>query len=169
MARASVSPGTSRTQTTDDVRRVVSDDPCTAPAAPPRVPDGLPYAEVDILARGADHYIAGGALLAEVVRHVASDRQDRGERPEAGAEGIIDAALEQERQLLAELSSPGQDLADVVVKLAYAWRCAWWGNHSSSGTYGGASLELVASALSDVILMREAEAQRRYKLGERGA
>ncbi len=119
------------------------------------------------LGGGADHYISGGALLAEMVRHAASDRQDRGELPEAEAEAVVDAALEQERRLLAELSSPGQDLADVVVKLAYAWRCAWWGNHSSSGTYGGSALDLVASALSDVVLMREAEAQRRYKLGER--
>ena len=103
-----------------------------------------------------------------MVRHVASDREDRGDLPEAEAEAVVDAALEQERQLLAELSSPGQDLADVVVKLAYAWRCAWWGNHGG-GVYDGSVLDLVASALSDVVLMREAEAQRRYKLGERGA
>jgi hypothetical protein len=111
----------------------------TPPAALPRVPDPLPHAEGDILARGADHYIAGGALLAEMVRHAASDRQDRGELPEAEAEAVVDAALEQERQLLAELSSPGQDLADVVVKLAYAWRCAWRGNHSSGRTCCGGS------------------------------
>jgi hypothetical protein len=104
MARASVPPGSSRAQTTDDVRRVVSDQQQTGAAALPRIPDPLPYGEVDILARGADHYIAGGALLAELVRHVVDTRLDAGEMDKAEAEAVVDAALEKERHLLAELS-----------------------------------------------------------------
>ncbi len=140
----------------------------TPPTAPPRVPDGLPYAEVDILARGADHYIAGGALLAELVRHVVDARLDAGEMGKAEAEAMGAAALAKEDDLLGELTAPSQDLTDTMVKLAYAWRCAWWSNHSSGGTYGNAALELVALSLSDVILLREAEVQCRCRIREDG-
>ena len=67
-----------------------------------------------------------------------------------------------------ELTAPARNLTDVTVKLAYAWRVAWWGNHGGVGVYGDAALELVASALSDVILMREAEVQRRCRIQEDG-
>ena len=99
MTESIVSTPSPREQPTD-AQRVFSDKTHTCPP-------GLPYAEVDILGRAADHDIAGGALLAAMVRHAASDRQDRGELPEAEAEAVVDAALEQERRLLAELSSPG--------------------------------------------------------------
>ena len=78
------------------------------------------------------------------------------------------AALAKEADLLGELTAPAQNLTDVTVKLAYAWRVAWWGNHGGC-TYGTAVLDLVASALSDVILMREAEAQRRSRIPGRAS
>jgi hypothetical protein len=168
MARASVSPGTFPAQTTDDVRCVVSDEPRTAPAAPVPEPDGLPYGEVDILARGADHYVAGGALLAELVRHAVDTRLDAGETGKAEAEAMGAAALAKEDDLLGELTAPSQNLTDTMVKLAYAWRVAWWGSHGGGGVYGNTALELVASALSDVILLREAEVERRRRIAEDG-
>ena len=168
MARATIPAGSTCGQPTD-AQSVVSDEQQTGAIAPPRVPDPLPYGEVDILARGADHYIAGGALLAELVRHAVDTRLDAGEMDKAEAEAAGAAALAEEDDLLGELTAPAQNLTDTMVKLAYAWRVAWWGSHGGVGVYGNTALGLVASALSDVILLREAEAQRRSKLGEHGA
>ena len=169
MARVTVSPGTSRDQTTDAAPGFTTDEQQTATLAPRRVRDPLPYAEVDVLARESDSYLAGGALLAGLVRQAVDARPDAGGIDKAEAEAAGAAALAKEAALLGELSTPAQSLTDVTVKLVYAWRVAWWGNHGGAGVYGDAALELVASALSDVILMREAELVRRHKLGERAS
>jgi hypothetical protein len=56
----------------------------------------------------------------------------------------------------------------VALKLAYALRVGWHDLHGRS-TDGDAALALLGTALSDVVLLREAEAQRRARLAEVGA
>jgi hypothetical protein len=52
----------------------------TPPAAsPPRVPAGLPYADLGIAGDGDDSYLAGHALLAEMTRSLNNRRKEAGE------------------------------------------------------------------------------------------
>ena len=126
----------------------------------------LPYRELDLLGAGRDHYIAGNALLAEITRGWAEDRDEAGGLDEAAKEALVKATMAMEEDQLAELAAPSQNLQGVVVKLAYALRAGSWAMHRN-GTYADASLAIMGMALSDLILLREAEAQRRYRLGER--
>ena len=139
-----------------------SDEPHT-PASPcPR------YTDVDIFDPPGDRYLAGAALLAEIARHGVDRREEAGEIDKAEAEAFVKAASAAEDHFLNELSTPSQKLGEVAVKLAAAYRTAWWNNHGN-GVYGAAALSLIGSALSDLILLREAEVERRRRVGERAS
>jgi hypothetical protein len=75
--------------------------------------------------------------------------------------------VETEEQLLGQLAAPSQSLGEVAVKLAYAYRVGWYSMHGN-GPYGEGGLALLASSLSAVILLREAEVERRHRIEEDG-
>lgn len=136
-----------------------SDEADTPPAGRPN------WVEVDIFADPGPQNLAGGALLAELGRAYVERREEASELDEAEAEALTKLAVADEDHFQAEMGTPAGTLAGTVVKLAGAYRAAWWGNHGN-GAYGDAALALVASAMSDPILMRAAEAERRRRLVE---
>ncbi len=142
-----------------------TDSTCTPNGQPSAAPGVLPYRDLDILGDGRANYIAGNALLAEITRGWAEDRREAGALDEAAKEALVKVAVAEEDDQLCQLSSPSQDLAGVIVKLAYALRAGNWAMHGN-GTYADASLAIMGTALSDLILLREAEARRRSRLGE---
>ena len=129
-------------------------------------PQDLPYRELDIVGDGRDHYCAGQAVLAELMGAFVDRRKEAGELDEATAAAMGQAARADERRAVGNLTGPAQDLGDVAVKVAYAFRLGWHTLHDNGPTCD-APLALLGSALSDLVLLREAEAQRRYRLGER--
>lgn len=135
--------------------------PDARPASNPHL-DPLPYAHLDIVGRGADEYCAGGAMLAELTRGWVETRPAADAMGDAEREALGEAATAHEERQLAEMACPSQDLGEVAAKLAYALRLGWHAM-SGNGPYGDASLSFIGMALSDVILLREAEAQRRHK------
>jgi hypothetical protein len=94
-------------------------------------------------------------------------RGGRGDRRGRGR-GVRQSRRAAEDHFLNELSTPSQKLGEVAVKLAAAYRTAWWNNHGN-GVYGDAALSLIGSALSDLILLREAEVERRRRVEERAS
>ena len=129
-------------------------------------PQDLPYRELDIVGDGRDHHCAGQAVLAELMGAFVDRRKEAGELDEAAAAALDGKARREEVRALGNLTSPAQDLGDVAVKVAYALRLGWHTLHDNGPTCD-ATLALLGSALADLVLLREAEAQRRYKLGER--
>src|SRR4051794_28727637 len=117
-----------------------------------RITDCLPLAEVDILGRedGSD-YIFGNAVLAELTRHARDDGKD-------------EAAIALEDDQLGELTAPAMNLLKVEHKLAVAARLGGWCLDREPGSYGAMLARLLASALSDMIVLRHAEMRRRELL-----
>ena len=143
MARASVSPGTSRDQTTD-APRGVGDDPHTRTPAPSEVP----LENVDILGDFGDgHYIAGNATLAELLGRTFDDS----DTPEARAADAL------EMDQLHELACPAADLAGAALKVAWLLRMDFYGRDDSA--YGSAT----------TLLLRQAEVTRREILAKAAA
>jgi hypothetical protein len=132
-----------------------------------RDPKDLPYAELDILGGAAGH-LAGEAVLADLARAWCDAREEAGALAKADAQALDRLASAEEDRLLGELACPSRGLAEVALKLAYALRVGWHDLHGRS-TDGDAALTLLGTALSDVVLLREAEAQRRARLAEVGA
>ena len=115
------------------------------------VVDDLPLAGVDILgAFDASNYVAGNAVLAELVGRTLDD----------AADPLARAARRLEDEQLGELAAPAGDLADVALKLGL---CVRLGHHClhGNGTYGEAVMRLLGSLLADVVLLRQAELVRR--------
>ena len=129
-----------------------------------RDPDDLPYAELDILGAAAGH-LAGEAVLADLTRGWCDAREEDGTLAKADAAALDRFASAGEDRLLGELACPARGLSEVALKLALALRVGWYDLRGAS-TYGEAALLLLGTALSDVILLREAEARRRAKLAE---
>jgi len=155
MARATIPAGSTFGQTSEaaGVRDETRPDRSPCPN----------WTEVDILAEAGPQYLAGGALLAELARAGIERREEDGEIGKAQAEALRKAAVADEDHFLGETGTPASTLAGTAVKLACAWRAAWWLNHGN-GAYGDATLSLIASAMSDVVLFREAEVERRRRL-----
>ena len=130
--------------------------------------DDLPYRDLDIVGDGRDHHCAGQAVLAELMQTLVDRRKEAGELDAATAAALDGEARREEVRALGNLTAPAQDLGDVAVKVAYAFRAGWHTLHES-GPGCDATLALLGSALADIVLLREAEAQRRYRLGERAA
>ena len=132
-----------------------------------RDPNDLPYAELDILGAAAGH-LAGEAVLADMAQAWADAREEAGTLAEADAAALKRHALAEEERLLGELAASARGLSEVALKPALAVRTGWYDLRGRS-TYGDATLALLGTALSDVVLLREAEAQRRAKLAEAAA
>jgi hypothetical protein len=144
-----------------------SDKNPTAPT-PHRVPDSLPYADLGIAGDGGDNYLAGAAMLAELTRSLNSRRKEAGEMSQAECDAADEVARRKEDEGLAELTGPAQGLDDVLVKVAYAFRVGWYSMHGN-GPYGDAGLALLGSAMSDLVLLREADINRRFHVREEAA
>jgi hypothetical protein len=112
-------------------------------------------ASVDILdgpGTSFEHF-AGRTLLAEFVFHGLPEKEQRSP--------LGMTATEAENETLSTVANtPGFTLHDVAVKLAYAHRLLLWGGEPENGPYGAAVADMVASALSDLVLMRAAERAR---------
>ena len=123
-----------------------------------RFPRDLPLAEVDILGAFDDaEYISGNALLAELIgRRCGREGQDDSPLDQAAGRFLL--------QQLGELAVPADGLADVALKLAWAVRMGHF-VLDDNGTYGDRTLRLLGSALSDVLLLRQAELVRRREPG----
>jgi hypothetical protein len=112
-------------------------------------------ASVDILGGPGTCFerFAGRTLLAEFVFHGLPEKEQHSP--------LGKAATDTENETLSAVANtPGFTLYDVVVKLAYAHRLTLWGGEPENGPYGAAVADMVASALSDLVLMRAAERAR---------
>src|SRR4051812_32236462 len=108
----------------------------------------LPVAEVDILgAEDGVDWVLGNAALAERLSLAGPDETKK-------------AATAIEDEQLLELAAPAGDLLKVAGKLAMAVRLAGWALDSTGG-YAAPLTALIGSALSDVIVLRQAELRRR--------
>ena len=123
----------------------------------------LPYADLDILGGKETDYIAGEAVLAEMTYGWADEALCEQRLTDAASEALQSAASEHERHQLTELEAPGFHLKGVTVKFAYALRLAWTDLHGG-GSNAEQGLRLLGMAMSDLTLIREAEARRRFQL-----
>ena len=149
MADATVAAGSTRGQTSDDAPQVVTDETHAGTDFAP-VPGKVPLETVDILGDfGGSQYVAGNAILAELLGRTFDDDRTPAAR--------VASALELDQ--LRELGCPAGDLADVTLKVAWVLRMDFYGRDDSP--YGTATTLLLGSVLSDVVLLRQAEVTRR--------
>ncbi len=94
---------------------------------------------------------AGNAALAEMLTRDDDDV-------------ISDAASDIELHQLAELAAPADTLSEVAGKLAMALRLSEWKFGDDDTSYGTAIRQLIASSLSDLIVLRAAEWTLRQEL-----
>jgi hypothetical protein len=114
----------------------------------------LPLAEIDILgAEDGSNFILGNAVLAELVGRITEGEKEQ------------DASRLEDNQL-GVLATPAGNLLQVAEKLAVAVRLGCWLLHPDQSTYDAALFHLLASTLSDVIVLRQAELRRRELLAE---
>ena len=121
------------------------------------VPRDLPVTELDILGTeaGPDR-ICGNAILAELTVHLRDEH------------AVPEREMAFEADQLAEMAAPASNLLKLTTKLAVAVRLGGWTLDSEPGTYGGMLSRILASALSDVIVLRQAEMRRRELLADSG-
>jgi hypothetical protein len=114
----------------------------------PAMIQDLPVAEVDMLGveDGVD-WVLGNAALAERLSLAGPDETKK-------------AATAIEDEQLLELAAPAGDLLKVAGKLAMAVRLAGWAL-DTTGSYAAPLTALLGSALSGVIVLRQAELRRR--------
>jgi hypothetical protein len=133
-----------------------------------KAPD-LPYVELDFIGRSERCHVAGTAMLADVTSAWINDQEDAGTLAKAAGEALEKAAAELQKDQLEALLEPSTDLYSTIVKLAMAMRMGWVRLAGDGGWGPEMGMKLLGVALSDLILLREAEIQRRYKAREKPA
>ncbi len=126
----------------------------------------LPWAEIDFVT-GADNYIIGGAVLAELAGAWADHAHGLGAISKEHAAAIEEASATIDKGHWPGVSAPSFHLHGTMTKVALAMRSGWSELIEGSNDERSTAYVLLGSVLCDLVLFCEAEKQRRYKLGQR--